>query len=66
LLIQVDALQVVLDPAGEGLAVLGGIHGHRRCGDCRDGLVQGASQATRDVADFADIGLEVIDPWDSP
>ena len=45
---------------------LGGIHGLRRCGDCRDGLAQGASQATRDVADFADIGLEVINPWDSP
>jgi predicted nucleic acid-binding protein len=29
-------------------------------------LAQGASLATRDVADFADIGLEVINPWDTP
>ncbi|MCX5959860.1 MAG: type II toxin-antitoxin system VapC family toxin [Cyanobacteria bacterium] len=29
-------------------------------------LAQGASLATRDVADFADIGLEVINPWDLP
>jgi predicted nucleic acid-binding protein len=28
-------------------------------------LAQGASLAIRDVADFADIGLEVINPWDS-
>jgi hypothetical protein len=25
-----------------------------------------ASLATRDVADFADIGLELINPWDTP
>jgi predicted nucleic acid-binding protein len=29
-------------------------------------LAQGASLATRDVADFADIGLELINPWGTP
>jgi len=29
-------------------------------------LAQGALLATRDVADFADIGLELINPWDTP
>ena len=29
-------------------------------------LAQGAKLATRDVADFADIGLEVINPWALP
>ena len=29
-------------------------------------LAQRASLATRDVADFADIGLDVINPWDLP
>ena len=29
-------------------------------------LAQGASLATRDVADFAEIGLEVINPWGTP
>jgi predicted nucleic acid-binding protein len=29
-------------------------------------LAQGASLASRDVADFADIGLELINPWDTP
>ena len=29
-------------------------------------LAQGASLATRDVADFADIDLELINPWDTP
>jgi len=28
-------------------------------------LAQGTSLASRDGADFADIGLEVINPWDS-
>ena len=29
-------------------------------------LAQGASLATRDGADFADIGLELINPWHTP
>ena len=29
-------------------------------------LAQGATLATRDGADFADIGLELINPWGSP
>jgi predicted nucleic acid-binding protein len=29
-------------------------------------LAQGASLATRDVVDFADIGLELINPWNTP
>jgi predicted nucleic acid-binding protein len=29
-------------------------------------LAQGASLATGHVADFADIGLELINPWDTP
>jgi hypothetical protein len=29
-------------------------------------LAQGASLASRDVAGFADIGLELINPWDTP
>jgi predicted nucleic acid-binding protein len=29
-------------------------------------LAQGASLATRDWADFADIGLELINPWHTP
>jgi predicted nucleic acid-binding protein len=29
-------------------------------------LAHGASLATLDVADFADIGLELINPWDTP
>jgi predicted nucleic acid-binding protein len=29
-------------------------------------LAQGASLASRDVADFAAIGLELINPWDTP
>ena len=29
-------------------------------------LAQGASLAARYVADFVDIGLELINPWDTP
>jgi predicted nucleic acid-binding protein len=29
-------------------------------------LAHGASLATRNVADFANIGLELINPWDTP
>ena len=29
-------------------------------------LAHGAPLATRDTADFAEIGLELINPWDVP
>jgi len=39
---------------------------HGQCGIAAITLAQGAQLATGNVADFVDLGLELINPWNTP